>query len=43
MEELLERLLGECRPFTGKGRGAVYIPGAAKGDPDALGRSLIHI
>lgn len=37
MEELLERLLEECRPFTSQGRVADYIPELAKSDPSALG------
>ena len=41
MEELLERLLEECRPFTGQGRVADYIPELAKGDPGALGIYVI--
>ncbi len=41
MEELLERLLEECRPFTGRGRVADYIPELAKGDPNALGIYVI--
>lgn len=34
MEELLERLLEECRPTAGQGHVADYIPELAKGDPD---------
>jgi len=41
MEELLERLLEECRPFTSQGRVADYIPELAKGDPKALGVYVI--
>ena len=41
MEELLERLLEECRPFTGLGRVANYIPELAKGNPEALGIYVI--
>ena len=41
MEELLERLLEECRPFTSRGRVADYIPELAKGDPNALGIYVI--
>lgn len=37
MEELLEQLLEECRPFTREGRVATYIPELAKGDPDDFG------
>ena len=41
MEELLERLLEECRPYTKDGRVADYIPELAKSDPDALGVYVI--
>ena len=41
MEELLERLLEGCRPCTGAGRVADYIPELAKEDPDALGIYVI--
>ena len=41
MEELLERLLEECRPATKEGRVADYIPELAKGDPKALGLYII--
>ena len=41
MEELLERLLEECRPFSGQGQVANYIPELAKADPDALGIYVI--
>ena len=41
MEELLERLLKECRQFTGQGQVADYIPELAKGDPTALGVYII--
>lgn len=37
MEELLEQLLEECRPFTQKGNVATYIPELAKGDRNNLG------
>ena len=37
MEELLERLLAECRPWTEQGRVADYIPELGKQDPSALG------
>lgn len=37
MEELLEQLLEECRPFTQKGHVATYIPELAKGDRNDLG------
>ena len=41
MEELLERLLEECRPYTSSGKTADYIPELAKKDPDALGVYVI--
>ena len=41
MEELLERLLEECRPFTSQGRAADYIPELAKADTEALGVYVI--
>ena len=41
MEELLERLLEECRPFTSQGRAADYIPELAKADTGALGVYVI--
>lgn len=37
MEELLEQLLEECRPYTLQGQVATYIPELAKGDPNDLG------
>lgn len=37
MEELLEQLLEECRPFTQQGHVATYIPELAKGDRNDLG------
>ena len=37
MEELLEDLLDECRPYTQKGKVATYIPELAKGDLNDLG------
>ena len=37
MEELLDSLLEECRPYTQQGKVATYIPGLAKGDPSNLG------
>ncbi|MCI8423450.1 MAG: glutaminase A [Lawsonibacter sp.] len=37
MEELLEELLEECRPYTQQGNVATYIPELAKGDPNDLG------
>ncbi len=37
MEELLEQLLEECRPYTRQGRVATYIPELAKGDCNDLG------
>ena len=41
MEELLERLLEECRPYTKEGQVASYIPELSKSDPDALGIYVI--
>lgn len=37
MEELLEELLAECRPYTQQGNVATYIPELAKGDRNDLG------
>ena len=41
MEELLERLLEECRPFSTQGHLADYIPELTKADPEALGIYVI--
>ncbi len=41
MDELLERLLEECRPAAGRGRVADYIPELARGNPEALGIYII--
>lgn len=41
LEELLERLLEECRTAARRGRVADYIPESAKGDPEALGVYII--
>ena len=41
MEELLERLIEECRPAVKQGRVADYIPELAKGNPEALGIYII--
>lgn len=41
MEELLERLLTECRPYTARGKAADYIPELAKADPGRLGIYVI--
>lgn len=41
MEELLERLLAECLPYTAQGRLADYIPELAKADPSMLGVYVI--
>lgn len=41
MEELLERLLTECRPYTARGKAADYIPELAKADPSRLGIYVI--
>ena len=37
MEELLQELLAECRPYTQQGNVATYIPELAKGDRNDLG------
>jgi len=37
MEEMLEQLLEECRPYTQQGSVATYIPELAKGDRNDLG------
>lgn len=37
MEELLEQLLEDCRPYTTQGRLANYIPELTKGDISSLG------
>ena len=37
MEELLEQLLEECRPYTQQGEVASYIPELAKGNRNDLG------
>ena len=36
MEELLQQILRECRPYTGQGALASYIPELARQDPDRL-------
>ena len=33
MEELLQQILQECRPYTGQGALASYIPELARQDP----------
>ena len=42
MEELLEQLLEECRPYTKLGKVATYIPELAKGNPDDFGICILH-
>ena len=37
MEELLEQLLEDCRPYTQQGKVATYIPELANGDANDLG------
>ena len=37
MEEMLEQLVEECRPYTQQGSVATYIPELAKGDRNDLG------
>lgn len=41
MEELLEELLEECRPYTKQGQVATYIPELAKRNPDNFGVYVI--
>ncbi len=40
MEELLQRLVRECEPYTAQGKLADYIPELSKADPTAIG---IHV
>ena len=42
MEELLQQILQECRPYTGQGALASYIPELARQDPDRLGIAMFH-
>ena len=42
MEELLEQLLEECRPYTQQGKVATYIPELAKGNPDDFGICVLQ-
>jgi len=42
MEELLEELLEECRPYTKQGHVATYIPELAKRNPDKLGIYVLN-
>ena len=42
MEELLEQLLEECRPYTRQGAVATYIPELAKGNPDDFGICILN-
>jgi len=42
MEELLEQLLEECRPYTLKGKVATYIPELSHGDPNDFGIYIQH-
>ena len=37
MNDLLETILAECRPFTARGHVANYIPQLANADPDKMG------
>ena len=41
MKPLLEKLLEDCRHFTGQGKVATYIPELANVDPDALGIYIV--
>lgn len=36
MEELLDQILNECRPYTKQGAVATYIPELSKQNPDDL-------
>ncbi len=40
MEKLLQEILRECRPYTGQGALAAYIPELKRQDPDRLGIAL---
>ena len=42
MEELLQQILQECRPYTGQGALASYIPELARQDPARLGIAVFH-
>ncbi len=42
MDELLEELLEECRPYTQQGQVATYIPELAKSDPNMLGIYVLN-
>ncbi len=42
MEELLEQLLEECRPYTAQGKLADYIPELTKGDVSDLGIYVVR-
>ena len=42
MEELLEELLEECRPYTKMGKLADYIPELTKGNLDDLGVFVVR-
>ena len=42
MDELLEELLEECRPYTKMGHVATYIPELAKRNPDKIGIYVLN-
>ena len=42
MDELLEELLEECRPYTKMGHVATYIPELAKRNPDKIGIYILN-
>ena len=42
MDELLEELLEECRPYTKMGHVATYIPELAKRNPDKIGVYILN-
>ena len=43
MQELLEHIVEECRPFTAEGKLAAYIPRLAEADPHQLGAYIMDL
>ncbi|MCL1906265.1 MAG: glutaminase, partial [Clostridiales bacterium] len=43
MQELLDHIVEECRPFTAEGKLANYIPRLAEADPDHLGAYIMDL
>ena len=41
MNELLERIVADCRHYTSQGHVATYIPELANGDPSAIGICIV--